>query len=411
MAKLTDLPHELVDEIVALVFAMNPKQYLGAVHRLFLPSSRSVTFAQTEVKVEAHRPFFLRLPPSSARTLPVLFKVVKSPSVTGTFIRTLTLAHSRLGLPLGPGQMRSLFRQLPSVEDLTVHSEALFDLVLRLPSSSEQLLPVLRRLATKYQPQPSSPTPFDPRRFTSLHMYPLLRELDFEFIPPTHRELSRPYKPFAGHSQADPHRLWSLTLQGQIVGEQAACDLAGFFHVESLDLGGTNGVSRGFSFDSLLEKVQYPGDVHTLSLRTITLSAYTDAPPSRPSLSTLALFSSLSSLTLGECTYAPFQFPSLARLPRLAHLTVGTGRGVSNEALAALLSGPCKPPSLRTLALDLVSKTPPPPSWAVGECVWTSSFTYEGVVALLGLAERVGIELSGPAVDYVKRERDSLTMA
>ncbi|BGP20441.1 hypothetical protein JCM10213_001551 [Rhodosporidiobolus nylandii] len=50
MPSLLDLPAELLDLIIELVHATRPKQYLGAIHRAFLPRARQLVFREVEVK-------------------------------------------------------------------------------------------------------------------------------------------------------------------------------------------------------------------------------------------------------------------------------------------------------------------------------------------------------------------------
>ncbi|GAA6042888.1 hypothetical protein JCM8097_002753 [Rhodosporidiobolus ruineniae] len=87
MAKLTDLPNELIDEIVALVYAANPKQYLGAVHRVFLPFSRNLTFKTLEITTFARLACFCAVVKGAS---PVA-KLLLSPTGSGVPLPSLVM--------------------------------------------------------------------------------------------------------------------------------------------------------------------------------------------------------------------------------------------------------------------------------------------------------------------------------
>ncbi|BGP20411.1 hypothetical protein JCM10213_004625 [Rhodosporidiobolus nylandii] len=50
MPTILSLPAELLHQIADLVHATHPKQYLGAVHRAFLPSSRRIAFRELRIR-------------------------------------------------------------------------------------------------------------------------------------------------------------------------------------------------------------------------------------------------------------------------------------------------------------------------------------------------------------------------
>ncbi|GAA6039805.1 hypothetical protein JCM8097_004228 [Rhodosporidiobolus ruineniae] len=142
MAKLTDFQNELIDEIVALVFAVCPKQYLGAVHRVFLTSSRLLTFKSVSTCEDNCEP---------ARNVETLCD--------------LSTPHRRYRLTLD------------NLEELHVRDEGLANAVLEPPADGD-VLPNLAVLRMTYEASLHSPNPFDPRRYEGLHLYPELDALE-----------------------------------------------------------------------------------------------------------------------------------------------------------------------------------------------------------------------------------------
>ncbi|GAA6039754.1 hypothetical protein JCM8097_004202 [Rhodosporidiobolus ruineniae] len=391
MAKLTDLPNELIDEIVELMYAANPKQYLGAVHRVFLASSRSVTFREVRTKPGTHSLWQLcklvSNTPSAAASLRVL-------SISNASNWDARLSGQDYGVPLGPTKLRSLFRQLNSVEELHIRSEALAKLILK-PTSTGEVFPRLHFLKIEYSDVHVA-NPFDPRRFTHLDRYPLLDALELAF--PSYLGSDSEHRPYRGRLATK--RSWWITLRGWLGRNAAVPDLISLFNIDSLTLHDISPVDA-FSPTPILRAVRYKGNLSALAVRHLGLHDAVD-----PAL--LATFPNLSSLTLDPATLSPSGLAALSSLTSLTRLVFGPNSLVSSADLVPLLSGPNKLPSLRTLRLDVVHK-PHSDFYAVDPLAysgWTSSFTLKGVGELLDLAEKEDIKLTGLAVALVKRERE-----
>lgn len=98
MPTLTDLPPELIEEIVHQVYLMKPKQYLGTVSSLFLPISRQITFADIEI--------------GSEKALMLLEDLLEASPSVEKHIRTLELCGRHLILPaLRPSASPSPFSE------------------------------------------------------------------------------------------------------------------------------------------------------------------------------------------------------------------------------------------------------------------------------------------------------------
>ncbi|GAA6042914.1 hypothetical protein JCM8097_002769 [Rhodosporidiobolus ruineniae] len=362
MANLTDLPNELIDEIVALVYATNPKQYLGAVHRLFVPSARSLTFRHAEV--------------TQCKCTPqALYAIVKKSYAVATSVRSLTLGTIQAAedsdpdvrqygeedcLPMSVHELDALFIHLVNLEKLCVRSETLCDYVLNpnIPWAFRSL----RSLAIRYGCRPERPNAFDPRRYTRMHEYPQLNTLELHFSPSFRSERAA-YQPLL--SQICHGRTWNL-----------------------------------------LQAVPCPSKVRAITLTTANALASSDT------LAVLVRFTSLSSLELGKATFLPSHLSLLSRLPSLSRLVFGKDVELAVSDLVPLLPGPTKLPSLRHLRLDVVYEPFPGfvslnPHAYYG---WTPDFTMNGVGHLIDLAEKEDVELKGLAPALLRRERHSERM-
>ncbi|GAA5988479.1 hypothetical protein JCM11641_007164 [Rhodosporidiobolus odoratus] len=341
MPSLVSLPFELLIYICELVQTAQTRPYLGHVCTTLLQPARQVTFRS--VTVDAWHS--LDLP-----DLHDLIALVKTTPTIGTVIRELQLGPMLIhphdhGVPR-PGTLGHFLEAMPNLSDLDLYfvdeGEALVDVVF----------------------EESIPNP------------------DLEA-----------YQPF--HGSKLKGQSWYLSLTGDL-SNPAVSDLISLFQrVDTLIL---NDSSPQFAspLPSCLEAVARPSSLTALSLSSVSIV------PHGADLTScdLSSFTNLSSLEFGPNTFDLSLLPSLRNLPDLTRLVFGKNTSVPIIELKALLRGPTSLPLLCMLRLDIVYEQS-----SLLVAGWTESFTREGVIELLDLAEEEGVKLSGLAVGLAIQAR------
>ncbi|GAA5945041.1 hypothetical protein JCM10213_001538 [Rhodosporidiobolus nylandii] len=165
MPSLLDLPIELLDFIVEVVHAMRPKQYLGAVHRAFLPRARQLVFREVEVKTYERLGQFEQL--------------VESRGALSGIVQGLKLVLKTQADPGTPktSTLSSLFTRRTSVTELSACGSPRIAKLALSPSSTGRPLPSLGCLIID-DPLEGWSNPFDPVHYSQISAYRYLNWLE-----------------------------------------------------------------------------------------------------------------------------------------------------------------------------------------------------------------------------------------
>ncbi|BGP20396.1 hypothetical protein JCM10213_002292 [Rhodosporidiobolus nylandii] len=377
MPSLLDLPPELLDEIAELVHATLPKQYLGSVHRAFLPTSRRLFFRRLIVTS------FLRLD-----RLCDLLRQGKAVAQSVVHLK-LDLAGVDPGLPTS-ANVAALLESLPSLRSLKVCDNPRILDISANPSPLQQC--PLEWLFLQSSPAPHF-GPFHPDRFRCLLFYKNLSTLTIYSQPDeTHPP---PVQPSPAPLRIN---IVDLRLQGRLLDDPAVpLLLAACPHLLSLTLFQDDATQEGMClpFDVLLDAVANPA-LGKLSI--LDNGDYWHIELGKA----IERFTELECLALGPSCACAELVPSLQQFPSLDTIIFHPGADITTDGILPLLKPSTKPPSLRVLMVRKVE-----PSWAQQHDVydWSPSFSKSGVAALLTAADEAGVELSGYCVEVVKAEQ------
>ncbi|BGP20439.1 hypothetical protein JCM10213_001553 [Rhodosporidiobolus nylandii] len=370
MPSLLDLPAELLDIIVDLVHASRPKQYLGAVHRAFHPRARRLTFREVEV--------------SSYGDLSLLCDIVKGSAAVGGTVKDVVIeleGENDNGDPK-PAVVSALFRQLCSVEQLSVKGSTRLAKAVLTPSRRPYPFPSLRSLVIE-DPLTGWSNPFSPHHYLELTKYLLIDSLTLHVV-------KRPPTSIGRHKPCDTELVggvsWWLDLKGPLAADPAALELVEYFdNIDGLRLD-VKDAPPDFRIVPFFERLRDSDALTVLSLSSVEY-------PTADIFTILSTFPNLENVEfVPPVPFAPL-LPALCGLPHLRRLFALAGNPVPTADLKQLVTGSTKPPSLERIALNTL--------WYCGngccEYGWTPDFRLEGLIEVLGLASASGIELTGGA--------------
>ncbi|BGP20393.1 hypothetical protein JCM10213_002295 [Rhodosporidiobolus nylandii] len=378
MPSLLDLPPELVDQIVEMVHTTHPKQYLGSIHRAFLPISR--------------RLFFRNLVVTSFVRLDRLCDLLRQGEAVAQSVARLelNLTGADPGLP-SSADVAALLESLPSLRVLEVPDNPRILDIATNPTSSKRKS--LQELFLQFSPAPHF-SPFHPEHFRRLPLSQNLHTLSL-------RAKSSMPPPSITLAAAPPlTNLVALSLQGRLLDDPAVPLLiAACPHLNNLGLFQDNTIQKGVCvpFDVILDAVANAA-LRRLSIldngnyRHIELC------------SALERFTELDGLALGHGCACVELVSSLHNFPLLSTIIFHPGADITTDGILPLLEPTTKPPSLRTLEVDKVKPSVARQNVAYD---WSPSFSKAGVAALLAAADKAGVELSGYCVDVVRAEREA----
>ncbi|BGP20374.1 hypothetical protein JCM10213_002314 [Rhodosporidiobolus nylandii] len=363
MPSLLDLPPELIDNIAELVYAVDPKQYLGTVHRAFLPISRRLFFRDTAIKMDR------------VARLSDLLHVHEDLASCVKFLALLPSAS-----PARDISLRSLLAVLPGLTVLWVATEtALKEVFSPLPGSLASLSALI---------VVPSDNPADPSTVLRIPPYPNLRKFTIAL------SLSAPLPlisrlPPASVEDLTPSAVEHLHLFGDLASV-AACLIAQCPHLEALTLA----PSTNTSLAPLLAAIIAPQNLRVLELRHTVVVDDLSA--------TFTSLVGLKELSFEAAHLSPPFCATLRHLPSLSSIHLGSSPSASLADILPLVQLHTSPLSLARLSLDdpkperrrLDTSPLPPPR-----------LSKDGVAVLLTAAEQVGLELSGYCVKVVKAEQ------
>ncbi|GAA6042911.1 hypothetical protein JCM8097_002766 [Rhodosporidiobolus ruineniae] len=392
MAKLTDLPYELLERIAVFsrlpalppppyVGARRPEPiYLGLVHRVFLPFSRQTTFNLVEVTTYKKLETFCKL-------------VRRAPSI-GACVVTLRIAMGEkddnrdVGRPTD-ALFFELLRNLVDLQSLEVdNSHRLAELVLVGTVPSSRHLPYLQKLTIKEAYYPWF-KPFEPERFQHVVQLPSLDCLEIDGS----RYSSSGTKPVFA---LQPAQSLSLSLRGPLDGS-ATFLIASFPTLAGLALHDTAPFTGIDSIPaSPLNAVAQYNDLTFLSLRQVSDSPLADL------YRVLSDFHSLKELHLYQKTYDDSVLPVLAGLPHLERLGLHRDVVIASSTVSSVFHpGPHRLPHLKHLLLNNRQLTRAY-NWFSGSYTtdsWPKEYTAKIVFELVKEAEAVGVEVAGKLVE------------
>ncbi|GAA6042892.1 hypothetical protein JCM8097_002755 [Rhodosporidiobolus ruineniae] len=393
MAQLTDLPNELISEIVELVHATHKRHYLGAVSTLFLPFSRHLFF--NEVKV------------TSYERLALFCDVVKGNQEVATYpkLLDLNLTDEEDGGSPKSRAVSALFSRLTSLAELNVINATRIVQLVLAPPATGRVLPslVILKLQDKFEKWSN---PFAPIHYSNLERYRRLNWLELD-IQRGHSSLGR----YSRASEPPRLLLGGLELSGSLNGNPAVLDLLACCpYLAQLVLTDWT-TSRGDNLGPLLAAVPNP-----LGIRGLQLTEVFEGDEDLSGA--LSRFPNLEELFFRAGSFLPAVIPLLHSFQSLTRLYFAPFAAVSTDDLLALL-GPHKPPKLQAVKLYNV--------WTRREWDdydemffervqgWSVAFSRVGMRKVVAAAKAAGVEISGYAVEVVeadlKREQARLEAA
>ncbi|BGP20382.1 hypothetical protein JCM10213_002306 [Rhodosporidiobolus nylandii] len=376
MPCLLDLPPELIDEIVELVHATHPKQYLGTVHRAFLPVSR--------------RLFFRNLVVTSFVRLDRLCDLLRQGKAVAQSVARLELDLADIdpGLP-SSADVAALLQSLPSLRILKVRNSTR---MVDIATSPLSFKPNVDQLFLDFSHTPHF-TAFHPNRFRRLSPYTNLHVLSIysmpDGVPPP------PVNPFPAPLLIN---VVDLALEGRLLDDPAVpLLLAACPHLRALTLFQDDGTEEGvrLPFGPLLDAVANPA-LGELNIGDTGEYWHSEL------FSIIERFPQLHGLALGHGCACAELVASLHKFLLLSTIIFHPGTDITTDGILPLLEPTTRPPSLRVLELNNVEPTLAQQSDAYD---WSQSFGKSGVAALLAAAHGAGVELSGYCVDVVKKEQ------
>ncbi|GAA5891955.1 hypothetical protein JCM6882_007419 [Rhodosporidiobolus microsporus] len=377
MTGLEDLPAELIREIYDLVRVAHPRQYLGAVSRLFLPVSRQLFFKSVKVRTYKH--------------LGTLCDVLSGEDGPARVVKELEMDFEGEADTKSPKSLalKRLFRDVSGVSSLTIkHSTRIAKLV--LAPTRPYPLALLQSLTLRDSFSGWS-NPFDPSHFTEIGMYGRLTSLTIEVVERTAESIGR-YQP--RDLELPKWESWWISLEGPL-DNPAVEDLISFFpHIDGLRLNNTETSSSNFSLVPLFEEVRDPDCLTVLSFGNTTY-------PVSDILTVLAIFPDLQNIELTPSPFCKILFSALCALPELRRIYLLSGNTVPTDTLKLLVSEETKPPRLEYLAVNTVRFC------GNGCCAFAwngTDFTVDGMVEALELADASGVEVTGFAALLAREE-------
>ena len=377
---LTQLPAELFITICELVYEAKQGPYLAFVSRAFVPLARRLAFRKVEVKQYDH--------------LQALCEVIMASMPVAECIEELNLDMSESSQDGGVPRtaiLTSAFRRLTNLYKLGVTSSS--RLAKLAVSPAPKSLPSLSALDIN-DPLDGWANPFDPRNLRHLDNYPLLDNLSLD-VDRAADSLGR-YRP-------DPERdpwfgdfEW-VGLSGPLSDNPAVSDLlACFGMICQLSLHDES-PSDTATLPAVLDQVPEPDYVFVLSLRQ------TASDPA-PLIRALRPYERLEAIEFRHGTWSNAMLPMLQALPSLEDLFFFTGSGLSTDDLRRMMSGATKLEHLKRIYVNVLW-------WDDDDEVfhgWSSTFSLNGVMALLAVADEAGVELEGTAIEVARDEQEHL---
>ncbi|BGP17160.1 hypothetical protein JCM10213_006045 [Rhodosporidiobolus nylandii] len=380
---LTNLPTELLEDILRRVQGGYRRPYLGLVCKAFLPIARNAGFRSLYIC-------------GSVQLTRLSDLVTTSPGVAAS-VKELTLmftSHWPDNNTPSTKAVLTLFSRLTSLGDLTISGSTRLVKAVLSDTKTPRLFPSLVRLGLK-DPFSGWANPFDPFHFLPLQRHKQLRNLEVD-VDRTSESLGR-YR--------SPKRIpilksdWAFTvvLRGPLTTNEAAEDLLlSLPEVCWLWLEDRSLPSEGIV--PLLENLPVPDRLFTLSIES-------DLHPSTFERLAGALphFTALRTLQFLQDSFRPILLPALRELPNLAKLYFSSGPSPSAANVKALIAGPTQLLRLSFLVLGHIAV-----DWdAVKGPEFYDDFTRKDADEVLSLAASRQIEVSGQVIDWLKEEKDA----
>ncbi|GAA5856659.1 hypothetical protein JCM9279_004862 [Rhodotorula babjevae] len=374
---LTQLPAELFITICELVVEAKQGPYLAFVSRAFVPVARKLAFRKVEVKQYDH--------------LQALCEVIAESQPLAECIEELELdmreSRPDAGVPRTT-TLSSTFRRLINLDKLDVKSSS--RLAKLVVSPEARWLPRLSYLDVT-DPFTGWSNPFEPRNLRHLNNYPILDSFSLDVNRPLDSlgryHPARESQPFFGDYE------W-LSLKGPLGGNPAVSDLLSCFSPIQVCLHDFS-PSDVATLPALLDKVVDSEYVFVLSIRQV-------APDPQPLVEALGRFPRLGVLELLRGTWTSAMLPMLRTLEHLEQLIFLNRTNVTIDDLRRMMSGPTKLEHLKTIVLQVL--------WWDDDVDdlegWTPTFSLDGLIGLLPLADEAGVKLEGNAVSMAREVRD-----
>ncbi|BGP20498.1 hypothetical protein JCM10213_007655 [Rhodosporidiobolus nylandii] len=392
MPSLLDFPAELLDWIVDLVHHERPEQYLGAVHRTFLPRARPLLFRQTEATAR------------SWKRLALLCEFVEAGTEIAAHLSDLTInLRNRpyiADLPLR--RVLDLFVELSSLERLSLIGAPLIHTAILSAADDSVYTGLLQSLHHLHLSDTFAAwlNPFSPAHYRRLSRFPRLNSFSLDV---RREELDPGPFGFSVDLDLDSTESWKVELRGPLayLENSSAADLIHFFPtIHTLKLRDTRKDTYQYDFGLLLGGLAYPDELESLSLSFGRLPCYDFLELTSPPLR------QLSTLELGRSAVWGQIAPILHQM-HLETVVLHPRCKVTTAELVELLNTPVTAPHLKTIVLDNAwdtSEEYPEPCFPF-DCGWSDpDFTADGLLAVVDLAKVVGVRVEGSAVEALEME-------